>query len=437
MRFTRSHFSQHERDDSPDTVIEQSEKSKGKQKADDKEATPEALVSTDGSSDAEYRISNRNGSRASSVASASTSELSAPTLSSPPFQHLQLQPAASLPLMHTHGGTHNNNIVPQQSAPKLPSPPPPSSEEPVEETVSPSPQPLEPATERLPPKPTPPQVLSTTPVTRSNCRFHKISLPQEGTSTRMYFAVPGCSLNHELMEEEDIQDHGHVTNDEMRLPDVESLGLDPYVLGLLRQLVGVDLVREQEVYFLPQEGDRYRRPRKSLKPRVSGVDSISSRLGSSSTTVQKKGKGTLSSVGSRSASVARSDRTSAKGGRTLGTSISDNEDSGDETESQHSKRAPSRAPSVASSAGTANTERSKRPIRRSRRLQPEALAYKPSAESDEDSSSDEHATRGRGRATRRGTKRTRIVDEPVEDDANKKRRVERSPSVDSKGNKDT
>ncbi|KAF9565598.1 hypothetical protein CPC08DRAFT_170059 [Agrocybe pediades] len=100
------------------------------------------------------------------------------------------------------------------------------------------------------------------PVTRSHCRYHRISLPKEEGGTRVCFLVPGCSLNDkELMEEAEIEDHGDATTeDSLRMvKDIESLGFDLDLIGIIRQLVGLDILREQEVYYLPLPGEEITR----------------------------------------------------------------------------------------------------------------------------------------------------------------------------------
>lgn len=105
------------------------------------------------------------------------------------------------------------------------------------------------------------------PVTRSNCRFHKISLPRGESGQRAHFVVPGCALGDgELMEEEDIKDEGLSSHEDHKrmLPSVETLDLDPYLVGVLRQLVGVDLLREQqEIFYLPSEKEKPRKRRQT------------------------------------------------------------------------------------------------------------------------------------------------------------------------------
>jgi hypothetical protein len=61
------------------------------------------------------------------------------------------------------------------------------------------------------------------------------------------------------MDREDIRDEGFSTHEDHKriLPNVETLELDPYLVGVLRQLVGVDLLREQqEIFYLPSEEEK-------------------------------------------------------------------------------------------------------------------------------------------------------------------------------------
>ena len=231
------------------------------------------------------------------------------------------------------------------------------------------------------------------------------------------------------MEEEDIQEHGDVMSHDILDPDVENL--DPYVVGLLRQLVGVDLIRQQEVFYMPQKGEEYHTlPSEKINPRLSGIGTISARIGSTSTAARKKARGgkwgdTISSAGSRSASVARSDHASARSVHSSA-SVSDNEgsDAGSKPKAKRARRAPSTTPSIASTSSKQTVSSPRRNVRRSRRLQPEAHAYKPSAESEEESSGEETRPK-KGRTARRGKKRTRATSDTGHDileEFNKKRR---------------
>jgi hypothetical protein len=65
------------------------------------------------------------------------------------------------------------------------------------------------------------------------------------------------------MIEEDIKDEGDATTlDHARMvDDIETLDFSSDLIGILRQLVGVDLLRENEIFFLPLPGESYRRKR--------------------------------------------------------------------------------------------------------------------------------------------------------------------------------
>ncbi|KAF9039428.1 hypothetical protein BDZ89DRAFT_381981 [Hymenopellis radicata] len=119
-------------------------------------------------------------------------------------------------------------------------------------------------------------VYYSSPVTRSNCRYRRISLPIEEEGPRIQFLVPGCSLGDaELMEDEEIVDHGDATVEESTrvVSDIENLDFNAYLIGVIRQLVGLDLLREQEVYYLPKIGEDPLQYKK--KRRGSGVSESS------------------------------------------------------------------------------------------------------------------------------------------------------------------
>ncbi len=72
------------------------------------------------------------------------------------------------------------------------------------------------------------------------------------------------------MEDEEIVDHGDATTEESHrvVPDIENLDFSPYLIGVLRQLVGVDLLREQEIYYLCAVGED---PRLVRRKRQTGL----------------------------------------------------------------------------------------------------------------------------------------------------------------------
>ena len=81
------------------------------------------------------------------------------------------------------------------------------------------------------------------------------------------------------MDEEEIEDHGDARNEDASriIRDIENLAFDSNLIGVLRQLVGLDILREQEVFYLPQPGEEVVRkmpnpPRKerSSKAKASG-----------------------------------------------------------------------------------------------------------------------------------------------------------------------
>lgn len=280
-----------------------------------------------------------------------------------------------------------------------------------------------------------PPTVTNSPVTRSNCRFHKISIPREGNRARVYFAVPGCSLsNRELMKKQDIVDHGLVTRDDSEglIADVESLQISPYVVGFLRQLVGVDLLREQEVYYVRQGNEKIRRQRtRQFKPRLSTIDSISGRNGIPLSVSQRAVKPSPKPVStssnasaSTSASAARS-RVSTRGTPSIisGPSISDRDDTDTEKKPPAKRRRGGRATAASvegeagsqasTSAGKIPTE--KRPTRRSKRLAPDAAAYVPGEESENESEPEPEVGPKKGKGKRSYTrKRTRGADDTTE-----------------------
>ncbi|KAF4563265.1 hypothetical protein EYR40_007018 [Pleurotus pulmonarius] len=163
------------------------------------------------------------------------------------------------------------------------------------------------------------------PRTRSNCRFHKISLPKEEGGPRVCFLVPGCSLgDQELMEEEEIEDHGDATIEDSKHMVAVSETADDFsldLIGILRQLVGVDLLREHEVYYLPSPAERARAAAdaastpKAPQSKASGSTSSQNRQPSvdsiSSTRPPNSVAQSSSSIGSTSASrKAESDASS-------------------------------------------------------------------------------------------------------------------------------
>jgi hypothetical protein len=243
------------------------------------------------------------------------------------------------------------------------------------------------------------------------------------------------------MEEEDIHDEGDATTvDHARMVgDIETLDFSSDLVGVLRQLVGVDLLRENEIFFLPQPGESYRRKHlgksKLYTARPSSGDLISSPV---SQTVAPSPREPKSSKISPSpslvqapVSVAGSASTSAgstgwKGRQIDRYSPSVASHSDDEAikrdnggASKRRKGASAKRNGVASSEempppssdAQSRNASAKRPAkaRRSKRISIDAHAYNPEAEVEETSTDhDGEMTKGRRKKTgKRGIKRNR------------------------------
>jgi hypothetical protein len=256
------------------------------------------------------------------------------------------------------------------------------------------------------------------PVTRSNCRYHKISLPEDDenkTGPRVFFVVPGCSLgDSELMKEEDIQDMGDATMEdaERMINDLDSLHFNSYLIGILRHLVGVDILREQEVYYLPRPGEeRLRKPvgRDRSKLRVSSGGSFASD-GAMSPVMRSpasvSSRPPTSIAGSSStASVKTTTRRPKKSDRGSPTPSWGVPSQGDVTddESPAAKRVRAAEAEGVAAAASGSPLRT----RRSKRIDKEAAEYKPDVLEAVEESSDEDEDNGRRKKKKRGVKRGR------------------------------
>lgn len=362
-------------------------------------------------------------SRASSISSSAPSDKSlhshpSPTINKPGNFTIRIPP----PLFHAHGRARANLAQPMPPSRKasLDSPKTPSLPRISDATTS-SLRPLSPTitlqsglSQR---HSSGSKSFTSTPVTRSHCRYHKISLPKEEGGPRVTFLVPGCSLvDHELMEEEEIEDHGLATPEDAArmIEDIESLKFNPYLIGILRQLVGVDILREQEVFYLPQPGEEHVRrsrksaPEKSGMIRATSVSGHTSAAGSPGVSARSptSPKAPLSTAGSISSFPHRaSERDSAS-------ALSDAESqiSADNV-APRTKRARPTPPSGQPEIGTMGPPESSsiRPLRsrRSKRLSTDNSVYKPV--SDEENSSDD-VDSPLNRRKRRILKRSRISD---------------------------
>ncbi|KAJ6589816.1 hypothetical protein DFH09DRAFT_216569 [Mycena vulgaris] len=411
-------------------------KSNGKGKKKEEEDNDDASSTSSASSAARMlNPGSRETSRASSVASVRSTRMvveSSPSVlprvnsiikaaRPPPPKVPPPPPPAPLPptLMHAH--SHHR---------ALPTHPPPLSRQPtqprsIQRTPSRSnvnEEPPTPSTSSMqmpaPPRRAPPAAGS--PVTRSNCRYHKIELPDdEESDQRRCFLVPGCSLgNKELMDDENIKDMGNATaeDSERMVKDLDSMHFNSYLMSNLRQLVGVDLLREQEVYYLPPPGEeppRKPRRREQSKLRISSAGSFASE-GAMSPGVRSpasvSSRAPTSAAGSSSTASAQARRRkrSDRGSPTPASwALSQGESTDDESPSAKRIRGADGEIRAAEAEGIAAAA-SGSPLRtrRSRRMDKEAAEYKPEGPDVGEESSGEEENKGR-KKKRRGLKRGR------------------------------
>lgn len=263
------------------------------------------------------------------------------------------------------------------------------------------------------------------------------------------------------MKSEEIEDHGYATLDEHQqtIDDIESLDFSSYLVGILRQLVGVDLLREHEVFYLPQPGDNYRRKRR----RKTAAETLSqARLASRETAGRADSLSTTGSprhglLSSPSSSISRAPFSAAsaasastagsmRGGRTQESisafAPSDDEVSGAESEQGPRPKRRKKAPikneaddhgSVKEGSSTKEPEASTSTrtlrTRRSKRLSMDAAAYKPDHDPTEDSTEEDlQGNKRRKKAGKRGVKRTRTSEVgagPVKVDDGGERKIKR------------
>ncbi|KAF9461548.1 hypothetical protein BDZ94DRAFT_1299219 [Collybia nuda] len=249
--------------------------SKGKRKELNSRQDSEQPSESSKSSGSTSKIPRRdtNASRESSIASSAPSDKSStahqpsPTVNKPITSRPPAPPPPPPPLMHTHSHAFRH-VHHHPSAPQQPR---------VQTQVRKASSLGSPAGESSTAKPTPPpqqptrgaSFFASSPVTRSNCRYHKISIPKEEDEPdgpRVYFIIPGCSLgDQKLIREEFILDHGDATHeDSLRMvQDMEGWGVHPYIIGVLRVMAGVETTREQDFYYLPEPGEVRPEPKAS------------------------------------------------------------------------------------------------------------------------------------------------------------------------------
>ncbi|KDQ55083.1 hypothetical protein JAAARDRAFT_60062 [Jaapia argillacea MUCL 33604] len=408
-------------------------KSKGKTKQSVEDRRPEGLIRKNSGSKV-IAQSSQNGSRASSVASTAPSNGSSRGTEPSPSLRLKEPTAKRVevprpPLFHKHSIPHHHH------RPPVPVPPqPPTKAKQTPSAPHPSPTKRS-AAAGSSSRPSTAVRNYSSPVTRSNCRFRRISLPKDEDGPRIFFVVPGCSLGDaELMEEEEITDHGDATLDDYAriVKDIESLDFNLYLIGVLRQLVGVDLIREQEVFYLPQPGEEVRRKhrrRSSALTRLSSRDKepVENQSGATAGSPQvsdasmhsKPPSITANAPSSSAASLSISSqprqRQAPDASSDIFSEISDPEEQGGPSHSQRSKDTIVRINPIGPPNGEASTSASAslaRPLksRRSMRLKKDATEYKPGADTSEYSSGEENGAkkpRGKSALGTRGVKRDR------------------------------
>ncbi|KAH9941937.1 hypothetical protein B0H21DRAFT_543599 [Amylocystis lapponica] len=319
--------------------------------------------------------------------------------------------------------------------------------------------------------------LANSPATRSQCRFWRISLPC-GDETWIDFVAPRCTLttNEQFMKEQGIINHKETGLDKdaskRLVGNVESLDLSSYLLGVLRQLVGIDLFRENEVYYLPKEGEKYsfktsrRRSKYDNMPSSVSLSALVHGSPRTSRTSHPSQNARLSAVkppsqaGSTSTtSSGRHDGRASEGGSLAPGSISEDEGGDIDADAPPHKRQKTEdtrevaaeieavenelvvenkaGPSKAAESPSAVPARQLRP-RKGKPLGKDAAAYKPEEDSPGDSAEEDVRT-GKRKNKRKGVKRNR-TDDSAEGQAENvnaapKRRRVRATASGEKGSK--
>jgi hypothetical protein len=226
------------------------------------------------------------------------------------------------------------------------------------------------------------------------------------------------------MTEAEIEDHGNATaeDSERMVQDIDRLHFNSYLMGTLRQLVGVDLLREQEVYYLPKEGEqrilKKAGSRKGMETlRISSGGSFGGKEADGSSAGSPVSTRPPTSVGGSSAASGSLRRKKASP-TPPAWSQSQEAETDTEDESPNAKRI--RAAEAEGIAAAASG--SKLRTRRSRRLDKEAAEYKPDAAAEVEESSDDEDKR---RKRRKGRKRTRQSDAVPSQDGGEERKTKK------------
>lgn len=235
-------------------------------------------------------------------------------------------------------------------------------------------------------------------------------------------------------------DHGPATHEDYSrlVGNIEGLDFNPYLIGILRQLVGVDLIRENEVFYLLQPGEETRYKNKGQKSAAGSKLASSTMTRSSPTSPQV-------SVASRHSPMTSISRppvsTAGSIATSFGSSLSEaqsyklsslfsasGEDLSDEGGSALPKSKRRRKEPLANEGTLADEAGSYVPQdpdskgprvssrilkrTRSKRQVGDSAAYKPQPE-DEDASDGgaDGLDKGRRKAKKKGKKRPRVADE--------------------------
>jgi len=240
------------------------------------------------------------------------------------------------------------------------------------------------------------------------------------------------------MDEEEIMDHGPATHEDYSrlVGNIEGLDFNPYLIGILRQLVGVDLIRENEVFYLLQPGEETRYKKKDRKSAAGSKLASSTMTRSSPTSPQV-------SVASRHSPMTSISRppvsTAGSIATSFGSSLSEaqsfsslfsasGEDLSDEGGSALPKSKRRRKEPLANEGTLADEAGSHVPQdldskgprvssrilkrTRSKRQVGDSAAYKPQPEDEDDSDGGaDGLDKGRRKARKKGKKRPRVADE--------------------------
>lgn len=194
------------------------------------------------------------------------------------------------------------------------------------------------------------------------------------------------------------------------ISDIECLGFSLELIGILRQLVGLDILREGEVFYLPQPGEevtvqRKIFPRKSTLSERSGVvkapGDSSSYAGSPGS---NKAPTSVADSTSTSLSILRRVIDSEKGSTIAST---DSESDPSDDEEPNAKRARPSPPGEQGVMGPPSHSKGKKLKKRGKKID---LTYQPDEEPEETSDVDQSSRKPRKSATTRGVKRMRPSD---------------------------